>query len=234
MKKIIMIIVTLLLLVGCSKEKEVETDALKFKKEYESLNNEKTSYGDYYYRSINIDSDNPIIYKSANEVLKMIDNKETFALYFGFSDCPWCRSVIETLLEVSNDLDINNIYYVDIKNIIDILELDDNNNIITTKEGSKDYYKLLDKLSNVLDDYTLTSNDGNEVNTNTKRIYAPNIVAVVDGVATKMTTGISDKQIDAFMELSDEIKNESYDMIKCTLECLKEEKAICTNNSKKC
>ena len=234
MKKIIMAIIILGTLVGCSSEKEVVSDAIKFKNEYEELNGEKTSYGDYSYRNLDIDDDNPIIYKSAKEVLDMIQSKETFLVYFGFSDCPWCRSVIETLLKVSNDLDITNIYYVDVKDIRDTLNIDEMNEVITTKEGSKEYYRLLDELSNVLDDYTLTDKNGNEVNTNKKRIYAPNIVAIVDGVATKMTTGISDKQTDAFMELTDEIKNESYDMIKCTLECIKEEKAICTNDSKKC
>ena len=232
MKKLFIIIVIIFSLVGCSNKEEVKDDSIKFKEEYESLNDKKTSYGDYYYRSLDIDSDNPIIYKSASDVLEMIDKKDSFAIYFGFSDCPWCRSVIETLLEVSNELDINNIYYVNIKDIRDTLKIDDNGEVITSKEGTGDYYKLLDKLSNVLDDYTLTDKDGNEISTNTKRIYAPNIVAIVDGVATKMTTGISNKQTDAYMELSDEIKNDSYDMIKCTLECLKEEKAICTMNKK--
>ena len=162
----------------------------------------------------------------------MMEDEESFVVYFGFSSCPWCRSIIETLLEVSNELDIKNIYYVDVKDIRDVLKLDDNNEVITSKEGTDDYYKLLDKLSNVLDDYTLTDKEGNEISTNTKRIYAPNIVAIVDGIATKMTTGISDKQTDAYMELSDEIKNDSYDMIKCTLECLKEEVKVCTMDKK--
>lgn len=232
MKKMIILIIILGTMLGCSSKEEVVTDSIKFKNEYEELNNEKTSYGDYYYRSLDIDSDNPIIYKSASEVLEMIDNKESFAIYFGFSSCPWCRSIVETLLEVSNELDINNIYYVDVKDIRDVLKLDDNNEIITSKEGTDDYYKLLDKLGNVLDDYTLTDKEGNEISTNTKRIYAPNIVAIVDGVATKMTTGISDKLTDAYMELSGEIKNDSYDMIKCTLECLKEEKTVCTMDKK--
>lgn len=232
MKKILIIIIIMFTLVGCSNKEEVITDAIKFKNEYEELNDKKTNYGDYYYRNLDIDSDNPIIYKSANEVLNMIDNKESFAIYFGFADCPWCRSVVETMISVSEELNISNIYYVNVKEIRDTLRLDDNNEVITSKEGTADYYKLLDKLSNVLDDYTLTSKDGNEVNTNTKRIYAPNIVAIVDGVATKLTTGISDKQIDAYMELDEEIRQESYDMIKCTLECLKEEKTVCTMDKK--
>ena len=73
-----------------------------------------------------------------------------------------------------------------------------------------------------------------EVNANEKRIYAPNIVAIVDGVSTKMTTGISDLQENAYMELTDEIKEDSYNMIKSTIECIRKEKNICTNDSKKC
>lgn len=232
MKKILIIIIIMFTLVGCSNKEEVITDSLKFKNEYEELNNKKTNYGDYYYRSLDIDSDNPIIYKSAKEVLNMIDNKESFAIYFGFADCPWCRSVVETMISVSEELNISNIYYVDVKDIRDVLKINDNGEVITSKEGTDDYYKLLDKLSNILDDYILTSKEGKEVNTNTKRIYAPNIVAVVDGIATKMTTGISNKQTDAYMDLDEEIRQESYDMIKCTLECLKEETTVCTMDNK--
>ena len=232
MKKILIIIIIMFTLVGCYNKEEVITDSIKFKNEYEELNDKKTNYGDYYYRSLNIDSDNPIIYKSAKEVLNMIDNKESFAIYFGFADCPWCRSVVETMISVSEELNISNIYYVDVKGIRDVLKINDNGEVITSKEGTDDYYKLLDKLSNVLDDYILTSKEGKEVNTNTKRIYAPNIVAVVDGIATKMTTGISDKQTDAYMDLDEEIRQESYDMIKCTLECLKEETTVCTMDNK--
>lgn len=232
MKKILIIIIIMFTLVGCYNKEEVITDSIKFKNEYEELNDKKTNYGDYYYRSLNIDSDNPIIYKSAKEVLNMIDNKESFAIYFGFADCPWCRSVVETMISVSEELNISNIYYVDVKGIRDVLKINDNGEVITSKEGTDDYYKLLDKLSNILDDYILTSKEGKEVNTNTKRIYAPNIVAVVDGIATKMTTGISDKQTDAYMDLDEEIRQESYDMIKCTLECLKEETTVCTMDNK--
>ena len=181
-----------------------------------------------------IDSDNQFVYKSAKEILDMIDEEETFAVYFGFSSCPWCRSIISTLIEVADDLEIATIYYVDVREIRDTKEIDSNGNIVTTKEGTADYYKLLDKLENVLDDYTITDKDGIEVSANEKRIYAPNIVVVVDGVPTKMTTGISDLQENAYMELTKEIKEDSYNMIKSTIECIKEEKAICTNDGKKC
>lgn len=234
MKKLIIVVIGLFLLVGCSssKEKVNKTDALLFKEEYESLNGEMSNYGDKTYRTLEIDKNNPFIYKKASDIIEMIDNKETFAIYFGFSSCPWCRSIIPNLIDVTIDLGIEKIYYVDVKEIRDILELDNDGEVIISKEGTDDYYKLLEKLDSVLDDYTLIDDDGNEVYTNEKRIYAPNIVTVVDGVATGMTTGISNLQEDAYMKLTDEINEESYNKIKCTIECIAEEKTMCTVDKK--
>ena len=232
MKKVLIVIIMLIMLVGCSTTKVNKTDAILFKEEYESLNNEKTEYGDFYYRELNIDEENPFIYKEASDIIEMIENKETFAVYFGFSSCPWCRSVISSLVEVSNNLSISTIYYVDVKEIRDILKIDVAGKIVIEKEGTNDYNKLLEKISNVLDDYILTDKEGNDVNTGKKRIYAPNIVAVVDGVATNMTTGISDAQTDAYMDITDKIKTESIDKIKCTIECVVKEKAVCMTDKK--
>ena len=217
----------MLLLVGCSGMKKEKNDAFLFKEEYESLNGEKNSK-DISYRVLDIEEDNPFVYKDANDIIEMIDNKDTFVVYFGFASCPWCRSVIYNMIDVADELEIDTIYYVDVKDIRDVMAIDEDGDIYISKEGANDYYTLLDRIGSVLDDYTLTDNDGNEVNTNTKRIYAPNVVAVVDGVPTKMTTGISDLQENAYMELTEEINDESFDKIKCTIECVVEKKNICT------
>lgn len=231
MKKITILLIITILLVGCTNDKELpKTDATIFKEEYEKLNNKKSNSGDNYYRNLEIDENNPFIYKEANDIIKMIDNKETFAIYFGFASCPWCRSVIPSLIEVSNDLGIAPIYYVDVKEIRDVKELNEKGEVITKKEGTKDYYKLLEKLNSVLENYTITTEEGKEIETGVKRIYAPNIVAVVDGVATKMTTGISNQQENAYMELTTEMKKDSYDKIKCTIECINDKKEVCSLN----
>ena len=231
MKKIITLILVVFLLTGCTPLKLYsETDGQIFKEEYESLNGKQNN--NKTYRKLNIDEDNPFIYKEASEIIDMIENKETFVVYFGFNSCPWCRSIIPTLIEVADDLDIYTIYYVDVKEIRDIQKLNDDNTISTTKKATDDYYTLLQKLNPVLDDYTLVDNNGNEVNTNTKRIYAPNIVAVLEGIPTKMTTGISEKQTDAYMELTKEMKEETYDKIKCTIECTKELSNVCIKDQK--
>lgn len=218
---ILVAIISIFIITGCT-----ESDAVKFKKEYESLNG--TTINDKKVRSINIDKNNPIIYKEAKDIIEMMDNKESFVVYFGFAKCPWCRSVIPTLLEVSKDEELDKIYYVDVLNIRDALEIDDEGNLTTTKQGTKDYYKLLEYFSDVLDDYSLADEDGNSIETNEKRIYAPNVVSVVNGKAKDLTTGISEKQTDAYMKLTDEMKEETYNKFKCIIKCVLESKNTCS------
>ncbi len=203
------------------KNKVVNTDAIKFKNEYEELNGKENESGKKY-RKVSIPEDNPFVYATPEEIVKMMEDKETFAVYFGFKSCPWCRSVLETLTSVAKELNIKKIYYVDILDIRDTYELNSKGKAERTKEGTEGYYDLLEAFEDVLSDYTLTDSKGKTVKTGEKRIYAPNIVSVVEGVANKLTEGTSSKQTDAYMELTDEMLKESHKQIKCTLECLKE------------
>ena len=108
---IILVLVLSLLVVGCSNEK---TDAMKFKEEYESVNNKVNEHTKKENRELNIPKNNPIVYATAEDIVKRIDNKETFIVYFGFAECPWCRSVIEQLLKVAEEKKVEKIYYVDV------------------------------------------------------------------------------------------------------------------------
>lgn len=201
------------------------TDGEKFKKEYEALNTEKTDSGKSY-RELSISKKNPIVYSTAEDIVKKIDNSDTFIIYFGFSKCPWCRSVIPTMFEVANDLDIDTIYYVDVLDIRDTKEYKDEE-IVTTREGSTGYNDLLNRLDNVLDKYKIVDSEGNQIESEYKRIYAPNIVAIVSGKAESLTTGISDKQDDAYMEITEKMKKEMYNKIKCTMECVSKKSTVC-------
>ena len=134
MKKIfsiLLIVVLLVSLTGCKSSTELK-DADKFKEEYESQNGKKSKSGKEY-RKVSIPEDNPVVYATAEEISKKIDNKETFIVYFGFSTCPWCRSVIEELIKCANDSDVDKIYYVDIKDIRDTREINKDGEIETTK-----------------------------------------------------------------------------------------------------
>ncbi len=230
-KKILLlciIFVSLFMLSACGK-----TDAVKFKEEYEALNG-TTSKSGSKIRELTIDENNPIIYKSADELVKMIEDKKSFVVYFGFAACPWCRSVLPTLFKVSNDLGLDKIYYVDVLEIRDTLELDSDNHPITKERGTDAYYKLLDLLNDVLDDYSMKDADGNPVDTSEKRIYAPNVVGIVNGKADKMTTGISSLQTDGYMELTEEMINETYEKFKCIVNCVLDSKAAACPLDKGC
>ena len=225
MKKIFTIILIMMItltLTGCSDKPVEKTDALKFKEEYEKNNGVKNEKYNVTTRTVNIPEDNPMVYATAEEIIKKIDNKETFVVYFGFSDCPWCRSVIEELIHVAQDLKVEKVYYVDVKELRDVKELDENNNVVTSKEGDEHYKKLLEKLDSVLDDYTLTDKDGNEVSAGEKRIYAPNVVGVANGKPTELGTGESEKLINPYDELTAEMRTETYNKLKCVFKCLEE------------
>ena len=229
--KLFMIIVTVLaaivLVLNIQKviTNNSQTDGINFKEEYEKLNGKKNDQGKKY-REIIIDSKNKIVYKTTEEVLDLIDKKKSFVLYFGFDTCPWCRSVVPTLASISKELN-QEVYYIDVKDIRDTFELDDDNKPKLVKKGSKDYSKLLEKLEPVLEDYTLTDSDNNEIKVGEKRIYAPSIVSVIDGKAKELTTGISDKQTDGYMKLTKEMEKDTYNKIKKVLKQVSDKNNTC-------
>lgn len=222
----------IILLTGCSFEAsdndfDTNSDAINFKEEYESLNGKIREKDGQEIRTIYIDEDNPFIYATAEDIVSKIENEESFVVYFGFADCPWCRSIVPSLTQASKDLNFNEIYYVDVSEIRDILILSNNNEVQVEKEGTENYYKLLDLLDNVLSDYELTDEANNKILTGEKRIYSPNVVAVVDGEAKELETGVSQKQTNAYMELTTEMTEESYNIFKCLIKCVVESKNTC-------
>ena len=200
-----------LVLTGCTiGEKKTSID---FKNEYESLNGEKNSQG-VNYRTLNISKSNPYVTVEAKDIVNYINNKDTFYVYFGYTSCPWCRSVIETSIESAKEEGIDKIYYVNIHDIRDTFSIDEDGNLVTTKEGSEEYYEILELMDNVLSDYSLLDEEGNKVDTNEKRIYAPNFVYVENGKPIKMVEGVSDLQTDSMQELTDEIKSDMKETFK--------------------
>ena len=204
-KKILLILLGILLLTACVKDNK---KALEFKEEYESLNGVVNKNGKEH-RTITIDEDNPYIKTTPEEIVKMINNKETFFLYVGDSLCPWCRSVLEKSIEVAKKYNVKKIYYIEIWD-------DEGNEILRDKyelkpiltktiEGTDSYKFLLEKFDSVLSEYTLTDTEGHKITTEEKRIYAPNYFYIKNGEVVKMVEGISEKQTDSREELTDEI-----------------------------
>ncbi len=197
------ILVIVMLFSGCqSAEMEFETDAERFKYEYESVNG-KLDYSWQKARTVSIDSDNPIVYASYSGLIDMINNGETFAVYFGYDKCPWCRGAIEAILESAKVNGVQTLYYVDVYSSRDKYEVS-NGQAILKSEGEEGYSELIDLLSPVLDDYILEDDDGSEVDTGEKRIYAPNVIVVKDGMAVGIA-GDSELFTEPYGEITDEI-----------------------------
>lgn len=215
---------------------EVNESALKFKEEYMSINGKQNSNG-VNYRLLEIGDDNPFIYSTDEEIVERIDNKESFVVYFGFNTCPWCRSVLSSMIKAAKEKNIEKIYYVDVKSIRDVYELNDSNEAVRTKDGTKGYYELLNRLSSVLDDYSplsYTTKKGKEkkVVINEKRIYAPNVVVVKNGEAVSMEEGIVESLTDPYMELSNEMQCEMKEKFICLFDLIVEENNTCSMESK--
>lgn len=203
------IVIMIFTMTACGNEEPKNEDAIKFKEEYESLN--EVSRNNKVYRSISIDQNNPFIYITAEELLEKMDNEETFYVYFGSKFCPWCRSVIEKAIEVANEKGVSKIYYIDIWDdegneiLRDKYVIDSNNELKQSIKGTDAYYEILNRFDSILSDYTLVDNNENKIDVGEKRIFAPNFVYVKNGNAEVLVEGISDKQENSSEELTNEI-----------------------------
>ena len=211
MKKVfvLLMIVSLLMITACGKKE----NTISFKNDYEEINGKENASGKIH-RSVTIPDDNPFIEVNAADIVKKIENKDTFYVYFGSRLCPWCRSVIESACKLAGIRGISKIYYVDIwddegKEILrDKYSLDENNKPKLDQDGTSEYKKLLELFDSMLRDYTLTSEDGKDIPVGIKRIYAPNFMYIEEGSLKKLVTGKSDKLTDSRGELTEEIKKD--------------------------
>jgi len=172
--------------------KAEETDAIKFKREYEEFNGKKYENTEISYFDVNLSSNNLFKYIKAEDAVKFL-NEGTGVIYFGFPQCPWCRTLVPYLEEVGKSVGVKNIYYLNILELRDTYEVEGKKANIT-KEGTKEYYELLKALDKYLEEYYLTNEDGKKIDTGVKRLYAPTTVVVKDGKIVDFLEGTVDSQ----------------------------------------
>lgn len=173
--KIVLILLIVFFLGGCR-----NIDSVKFKEEFESFNN----LNDYV--NVSISSNNPFVYISDSNLIKKIESKEDMVVLFGYSKSNDTRSILNTLLKTNLD----KIYYLDISSIRDEIAVD-NNQVVIKNEGSTSYHKIMELLSEHLDDYVV---NGMVVG---KRIYAPTVLIIRNGNIDLLT------KIDDIKKISD-------------------------------
>ena len=193
-----------------------DNDNLKtnqFKEEYEALNGVINDNG-YTYPTVEIDVENPVIYSTEEEVLKILKDG-TGIIYFGFPTCPWCRNAVPSLLAAADSTGLEKIYYLNIQNIRDSLSVNDSGEIVVEKEGTKNYKKILKELDDILDTYYVEDSMKNKIDTNEKRLYAPTVVAVFEGKVVDYHVDTVESHIsggNGYAELTKEQKEELFDI----------------------
>lgn len=179
------------------------SDAVKFEKEYESLNGIKT--GNNEYLELDISSDNPMIYAKYDDIEQMI-NSGTGVIYFGFPECPWCRNVVPQLISVADEAGLDKIYYFNALEIRDVKSIDENGDVVVEKEGTEEYNKLIELLYDYLGEYEGLNDE------TIKRLYFPTVVFVKDGQIIGSHIGTLDSQTNPYIPLTESQSTELKDI----------------------
>lgn len=193
---LVTMVITLYIKVVNNHDKEIKNneDAMRFKEEYENLNDKRQS-SEKLYKTIAVDEQNPMIYASYDDIKKVITDG-TGVIYFGFPECPWCRNAVPVLLEVAKETGIDKIYYFNALSIRDKKHLDEDGNIIVDDEGTKEYKELLELLYDDLGEYE-GLNDSS-----VKRLYFPTVVFIKNGEILGLHIGTVDSQTDSSVALT--------------------------------
>lgn len=179
----------------------------RFKLEYESLNGQKTDDGRKYMK-VNISNDNKIVYVDYDTVFDVLD--DTGVIYFGFPECPWCRNAAPVLLEAAEESSIEQIYYLNNHDDRDTKVLKDGK-VITEKEGTSNYNKLLEKLGDKASVYEELEDES------FKRLYYPTVIFVKNGEITDYIEGTVESQEDPYTPLTKDQRQELKDKYKSAI-----------------
>ena len=182
--------ISLLLLLGVSGCRK-ETDAGRFKKEYEDLNGKKDSEG-VSYLEIEISSTNTIRYCDYDKIVEAIDNG-THLVYLGWPQCPWCRSMLPVLIDTVNEFKGVYIYYFNVYDLRSSYENDPD-----SAEGQK-YRKIADMLKEQASSFY---EDG------TAKLTASNVYFIREGELIAVHNRTVSSHLDPYEPLMDYQKEE--------------------------
>lgn len=219
------LIVAILILITYKNQTRYTKDEIKFKKEYESINNKKTEGSKKKALSITIPKDSNIKYIDSKEVIEILKNK-TGVIYFGFPECPWCRNAIPVLINAAKCECIEQIYYFNALSIRDIKHLDDNGKIITDKKGTKDYYEIVKLLGDKLSSYDGLNDQS------IKRLYFPTVVFVRNGEIVDIHSSTVESQTDPYIELAKAQKSELQEIYEKGIRKMKTNPNVCDKAGK--
>ena len=100
--KLLVILLLVLLIVGC---KHKESDAIKFKKIFDSVNGTLIP--------VNIKEDNPFVIATDSDIASLIVNKETFVVLYGTEYKDSTRIMIEPIIASCKEHSLSKVYFVE-------------------------------------------------------------------------------------------------------------------------
>ncbi len=209
------------------------SDAIKFKNEYEALNDVVNEATDNKYIEVNIDEENPMVYKTGKEILDVLKNEDAI-IYFGFAACPWCRNAVPVLLDAAKELNVDKIYYVDILDIRDTYKFSGSIEPEQTKKGTDAYYEILKFLDKKLEKFYVKDEAGNMYDTGVKRLYAPTVVGVKGGKVVGFHESTIESQTDPYELLDEKGKSELKNEYKKIIESVNEKNNVCKDKDGTC
>ena len=221
MKKGLILLLSALLITGCTQPDTTTTEAIpeeevnmydnaQFKEDYEAVNGTYDEQRKHDYIEVIVREDVPVKYGTTEDFNNAMKNKETGIYYFGFIECPWCRTLVPSLLDATAEametIDIEYLVYINNRATRDVKELVDGK-IVTTQEGDEAYYELLDLLKDYLPAY------GGLEDESIKHLYYPTIVLLKEGEVQSFHMGTLDEQEDVWTPLTDEQRQQLTDTI---------------------
>ena len=211
------------------KEEKI-SDAIKFKNEYEALNELVNENSEEKYVNVEIPEENPIVYKTGKEIVDILKNEDA-VIYFGFAACPWCRNAVPVLIDTAKELNVEKIYYVDILDMRDTYKFSGSIEPEQTKKGTDAYYEILKFLDKKLEKFYVKDDAGNMYDTGVKRLYAPTVVGVKDGKVVGFHVATVESQTDPYETLTDKQKEELKKEYKTIIEAVNKKDNVCKDNS---
>jgi len=177
-----------------------ETDAERFREEHEMFNGQVTRDGENYHMHMDIPRRNPFVYVDGAQVYEMLTaGSGSGIIYMGFPECPWCRTLIPSLLDALGEAGFRgNVYYYNGLADRDILRLDDYGEIEVVQEGEPIYHQLVALLFDYLGKYVGLGDES------IRRIYFPTTVFFRDGEITSVHLGTVPSHVRGFDALSED------------------------------
>lgn len=178
MKKVLVIVLLLLSLVACS-SKEISYEKIEYNQT--ELNYSEVDMSVYPNMTVTNHAFKKVRFGEANKLYASSDNQGgTGVVYYGYSDCSFCRQAVSVMNEVAMNMGVT-IYYVDV--------------FSEYPEKDADYEKLVELVKDFL-----VKEDGEPV------FYVPQVFVVKDGVIVGDHLSLTDDYVSGNLTDSQKIE----------------------------